>query len=154
MWYDPEKDELFVAGFSDERQDPTDTWWCMGSTIAKYSNFQKNANDKQPKPDMRIFIPFHREDGTGKHHTNGKAFCVEGDFIFVSLAQKGIIHVYNRSDGKKWGELKPDEAVHHQSGWSDFNYCINASLQPDGTYIIMHEENAFGKVLVYRMKNK
>ena len=152
VWYDPEKDELFVAGFSDERQDPTDTWWCMGSTIAKYSNFLKNANDKQPKPDMRIFIPFHGEDGTGKHHTNGKAFCVEGDFIFVSLAQKGIIHVYNRSDGKKWGELKPDEAVHHQSGWSDFNYCINASLQPDGTYIIMHEENAFAKILIYRMK--
>lgn len=152
VWYDAEMDELFVAGFSAERQDPTDTWWCMGSTIAKYSNFLKNANDKPLKADMRFFIPFQREDGNRNHKLNGKAFCVEGNFIFVSLAQEGIVHVYNRSDGKKWGELKPDDAVHKLSGWSDFNYCINAYRQPDGTYIVMNEENAFAKVMIYRMK--
>ena len=84
--------------------------------------------------------------------TNAKAFCVEGDFIFVALAREGIIHVYDRNSGEKYCELRPDASVHNQSGWSDFNYCINAHRTSDGTYIIMNEENAFAKVLVYKMK--
>lgn len=152
LWYDAEKDELFLAGFSSEHPDPKDTWWCMGSTIVKCGGFLKNMSSNPPKADLRFFIPFHPEDGSGKDHTNAKAFCVEGDFVFVSLAREGIIHVYNRDNGEKWGELRPDESVHKQSGWSDFNYCINACRQPDGTYLIMHEENAFAKILIYRMK--
>lgn len=153
VWYDAERDELFIGGFSAERQDPKDTWWCMGSTIAKYVNYLRQTEaGVQPKCDMRFHIPFHHEDGSGLDHTNAKAFCVEGDYIFVALAREGIIHIYNRSDGQKYGELKPDESVHKQSGWADFNYCINVHRQPDGTYLVMNEENAFGKVMVYRMK--
>ncbi len=153
VWYDAAQDELFLAGFSEERPDHGDTWWCLGSTIARYGNYLKQAEAGiTPKCDMRLFIPFHHEDGSGKDHTNAKGFCVEGDYIFVSLAREGIIHIYNRSDGSKYGELRPDDSVHKQSGWSDFNYCINAYRQPDGTYLVMNEENAFAKVMVYRMK--
>ncbi|MEE0689835.1 MAG: hypothetical protein UCJ13_03265 [Bacteroidaceae bacterium] len=152
IWYDPEKDELFVAGFSEERPDPKDTWWCMGSTIVKCKDFLKKSSDVPAKADMRFFIPFHHEDGSGNDYTNAKAFCVEGDYIFVAIAREGLIHIYDRNDGHKWGELRPDESVHKQSGWADFNYCINAYQQADGSYLIMNEENAFAKVMVYRMR--
>lgn len=152
IWYDPEKDELFVAGFSEERPDPKDTWWCMGSTIVKCKDFLKKSSDVPAKADMRFFIPFHHEDGSGNDYTNAKAFCVEGDYIFVAIAREGLIHIYDRNDGHKWGELRPDESVHKQSGWADFNYCINAYRQADGSYLIMNEENAFAKVMVYRMR--
>jgi len=153
LWYDPEKDELFLAGFSEERPDARDTWWCLGSTIAKYSNFLKRADDKPLKADMCFYIPFHIEDGLGKDHSNAKGFCVEGDYIFITLAREGIINVYRRDNGQLVGKLSPDETVHRQSGWADFNYCINAHRDTDGSYLIMCEENAFGKVLVYRMKD-
>lgn len=152
LWYDADNDEMFVCGFSNESPDSGDTWWCMGSTIVKCSNYLKNMNKGRTTANMRIFIPFHHEDSSTKHHTNAKAFCVEGDYIFVAIAREGIINVYDRNTGEKYCELRPDASVHYQSGWSDFNYCINAYRKSDGTYIIMNEENAFAKVLVYRMK--
>lgn len=42
--------------------------------------------------------------------------------------------------------------IANDGGWADFNYCINARRDSDGSYLIMNEENAFAKVLVYRMK--
>lgn len=152
LWYDADKDELFLAGFSQKKPDSGDTWWCLGSTIARYDNFMENADQRTIKADMVFHIPFNREDGSGKDHTNAKAFCVEGDYIFIALARYGIIHVYDRVNGTFIGELMPDETVHRQSGWADFNYCVNAHKDIDGSYLIMNEENAYAKVLLYRFK--
>ncbi len=90
IFYYPEKDELYLAGFSEKYPDSRDTWWCMGSTIVKCSNFLKKAKKGEIKEgwksDFSIYIPFNIEDGSGKDYTNSKAFTVEGEYIFLNSA--------------------------------------------------------------------
>lgn len=153
--YDAATDVLYLAGFSQAAPDSRDTWWAMGSTIAVCPDFIKNhasADDRPWKPGRLIYLPFCVEDGSGGDHTNAKAFTVAGDYIFVALAREGWITVYDRHNGRFVGRLQPGESVHGQSGWCDFNYAINAIRQADGSYLILHEENAFGKILCYRWK--
>lgn len=156
VYYDPEQDELFIAGFSPTSPDARDTWWSMGSTIVRCKDFIRKAEagefSKDSKADMTLYIPFNIEDGSRRDYTNAKAFTVEGEYIFVAIARYGYITVYDRKTGKFVGRIEPGEEVHRQSGWCDFNYAINAMKQTDGSYKILHEENAFAKVLCYHWR--
>ncbi len=158
IWYDSDKDELFLAGFSPVSSDKQDTWWAMGSTIAKCSRFMErvgrgDTNTAQWTPDLLLYIPFGIEDGSGKDYTNAKAFTVAGDYIFIALAREGYISVHNRNSGKFIACLRPGKEVNHQSGWCDFNYAVNARKNPDNSYEVLVEENGFGKVLHYYLQN-
>ena len=157
IWYDPVRDELFIAGFSDASPDAQDTWWCMGSTIARYDRVMERLDagtwDGDVEPDMTLYLPFNIEDGSGRDHHNAKSFTVEGDYIFVALARYGYITVYDRRDGHFVGRLQPGPEVGGQSGWCDFNYAINAMRCEDGSYRILIEENAFAKVLMYTVRD-
>jgi len=158
IWYDSSKDELFLAGFSEVSPDEKDTWWCLGSTITKYTHaLKKMENGKwqqtQQEPDMTLYLPFHIEDDSNLSHTNAKSFCVEGNYLFVALARYGYISVYNRNNGKFLGVIQPGTEVKGESGWCDFNYSIHAKKRKDGTYYIFNEENAFGKILLYAIKD-
>lgn len=157
IWYDSDNDELFLAGFSTVSPDSQDTWWSMGSTLVKYAHFMQrtgkgDTDTKEWTPDLSLYIPFHIKDGSGKDTTNAKAFAVAGDHIFIALARNGWITVYDRHTGKFTGRLEPGKEVHQQSGWCDFNYAINACRQEDGSYLILQEENAFGKILRYHLR--
>lgn len=158
IWYDAERDELFLAGNSDVNPDTNDTWWAMGGTIACCRGFMQKHKEGRIREgwqaDLHIHIPFHIEDGTGLDHTNAKAFTVAGEYIFIVLARNGWVTVYRRDTGEFVGRLEPGSEVHGQSGWADFNYAINARRSPDGTYEILVEENAFGKVLYYKWDDK
>lgn len=158
IWYDATRDELFMAGNSNVNPDERDTWWAMCGTIVCCRDFLKKASEGLIKEgwqsDLSIYIPFHIEDGSKLDYTNAKAFTVAGDYIFVVLAREGWITVYDRTTGAFVGRIEPGETVHHQSGWADFNYAINARQMPDGSYEILIEENAFGKVLYYRWGGK
>ena len=128
----------------------------MGSTIVSCKDFLLKAEagefSKESKVDMTLYIPFNIEDGSQRDYTNAKAFTVEGGYIFVAIARYGYITIYDRKTGKFVGRIEPGDEVHRQSGWTDFNYAINAMKQTDGSYIILHEENAFAKVLCYHWK--
>ena len=158
VWYDSFRDELFMAGNSDFNPDVRDTWWAMCGAIVCCRHFLKKAASGSVKegwqPDLSIYIPFHIEDGSGLDHTNAKAFTVAGNYIFVVLAREGWITVYDRMTGSFVGRIEPGETVRRQSGWADFNYAINARQLPDGSYELLVEENAFGKVLYYRWEGK
>jgi hypothetical protein len=158
IFYDPEKDELFLVGFSsafpDRNRDGSgsDTWWCMGSTIAKYKNalsrINQGADTRSWTPDLAVYLPFETgNDGVGA--TNAKAFTVEGDYIFNALAREGYVTIYDRETGAYIGYIRPGPEVGNASGWTDFNYAINVRKNADGSYEILNEENAFAKVIHY-----
>ena len=156
IWYDADRDELFLGGFSLHARDRGDTWWAMGSTIVCCRDFIKRFGEKVSasasfKPDMVLYLPFSPEDGSGKDHFNAKAFAAEGDYIFVVLAREGRVVVYDKADGDYVATLFPGENVHGQSGWCDFNYAINARKNKNGSYDVLVEENAFAKVLFYHI---
>ena len=125
----------------------------MGSTIVRCDRFlvraAKNEIVKGWKPDLIFYIPFNIEDGSKLDYDNAKAFAAEGDYIFIAIARYGYITVYDKSTGKLVGRIETGDNVHKQSGWCDFNYAINVMQREDGSYLILHEENAFAKILCY-----
>lgn len=159
IYYDPQTDDLFLAGFSTAYPDGQDTWWAMGSTIVKCARFLERVGKRQTaqerlRPDLTFYIPFGVEDGSAGDHTNAKAFTAEGDYIFVALARYGTITIYDRNNGQYIGQIKPTQSVGQDSGWCDFNYAINAYRRKDGSYLILNEENAFAKIMYYEWKGK
>ena len=152
IFYDHERDELFLVGFSATIRDVGDTWWCMGSTIAKYKNalsrIEQGSNPGTWTADLIVYIPFGGGSGAASH-TNAKSFTVEGDYIFVALAREGYITVYDRDTGNYRGYIRPGPEVGHGSGWCDINYAINARKNADGSYYILNEENWCAKVIHY-----
>jgi len=161
--YNREADELYISGFSsfspDKKLDGsgTDTWWSMGSTVCLYKNvmdtLRKNpsVNFKNVKPFWRIFIPFAADGDTGSENT-GKSFNIGGDYLFIALARNGNINVYKRNNGEYLGQIKPGAEINKESGWTDINYSINITKTPD-EYLVFNEENAFAKVVMYRIKS-
>lgn len=143
IWYDAAADELFLAGFSAARPDTGDTWWALGSTICKYSNWSKGNRS----PNLTLYLPFAAKNNTDN---NAKAFCVEGDYIFVMRAKEGKIAVYRRSDGSIFGMISPGPEVDFKSGWTDINIAITARKRKNGEYIIFAEEDGYGKIMMYR----
>ncbi|MDD6211028.1 MAG: T9SS type A sorting domain-containing protein [Bacteroidales bacterium] len=150
IYYLPERDELFLAGFSQEKPDSGDTWWALGSTVAKYTKamerIEKGEDVSTWEPDLLLYIPFEANDETG---IDAKAMAVEDNLIFFSMARNGAITVYNTESGEFLGTLSPGDELGRQSGWSDFNYCINAKKNEDGSYFVFNEENGFAKVVLY-----
>ncbi len=161
--YNHESDELYITGFSSHSPDKkldgsgTDTWWSMGSTVCMYKNvldtLQKNpsVNFKNVEPDWRIFIPFAADGDAGSENT-AKSFNIGGDYMFIALAKNGNINVYKRSNGEYLGQIKPGAEINKESGWTDIDYSINITITPD-EYLIFNEENAFAKVVMYRVKS-
>ena len=150
IYYLPERDELFLAGFSEDKPDSGDTWWALGSTVAKYSNAMKRIDEGSDvstwEPDLILYIPFEPNDDAG---IDAKAMAVEDNMIFFSMARNGAITVYNTETGEFMGTLTPGDELGRQSGWSDFNYCINVKKNEDGSYYVFNEENGNAKVVLY-----
>jgi hypothetical protein len=161
--YDADLDELYISGFSTEKPDRkstgegVDSWWCMGSTVCKYKNVlatlkaNPNTNFKNVLPEWRIFVPFFPDgDPAGSTAVSAKSLTVEGDILFIATAQEGKINVYKRSNGEYLGQIAPGAAINSESGWTDIDYAINVNKTPT-EYRIFIEENAFAKVVLYRM---
>lgn len=161
--YDRKNDELFVAGFSNEKPDRkstgegVDSWWCMGSTLCKYTKvldtLSKNpaVDFKNIAPAWKIYIPFiPNDDPAGSSDEDAKSFTVENGYIFVALAKNGKINIYETKDGTFLTQIKPGPEVNRESGWTDIDYSINVTKTPN-EYLIFNEENAFAKVILYRI---
>ena len=161
--YDRQTDELYISGFSSQKPDKkldgsgTDSWWSMGSTVCMYKNVlatiksNPSVNFKNVIPTWRIFIPFVASGEVGSENT-AKSFTVEGDYMFIALARDGNINVYKKINGEYLGQIQPGAEVNKQSGWTDIDYSINVTKTPT-EYLIFNEENAFGKVILYRVKS-
>ena len=161
--YDREADELYISGFSSQKPDKkldgsgVDSWWSMGSTVCMYKNVlgtlksNPSVNFKNVIPSWRIFIPFVSSGEVGSENS-AKSFTVEGDYLFIALAKYGNINVYKRNNGEYVGQIQPGAEVGKESGWTDIDYAVNVT-KTASEYLIFNEENAFAKVIMYRVKN-
>jgi hypothetical protein len=141
--YDARTDALYLVGFSAQKPDTGDTWWCMGSTMCKYAGWLQGNRT----PTWTLYLPFA---ATGDNGTNAKAFCVEGDYVFVAAAREGRISVHRVSDATLVGTILPGPETNRTSGWTDIDIAITACKRGNGEYLVFMEENGFGKVMMYR----
>jgi len=143
IYYDAKNDALYLAGFSNTVPDVGDTWWCMGSTLCKYSNWMAGNR----KPTWTLYLPFNPSSDI---LDNAKSFTVEGSYVFVAMARMGKIYVYNMHDKTQVGIITPGTPTGRESGWTDINIAVTAMKRYNGQYLVFMEENGNGKVMMYR----
>lgn len=156
--YDPEKDELILGGYTTSRPwtNPK-LWGQVGTTILIYDNATKKLADNAPDlwtPKVQIDLPFDIKGDDGRNTGEDiKGMMFTENYIYGQQQQGGVINVYSRHDGDYLGNISPTAVVQRQSGWTDFTFAMNARENADGTTEILAEENAFAKVVHYKLNS-
>ncbi|MBW9107100.1 hypothetical protein [Paraburkholderia phenoliruptrix] len=140
--YFSDDDTLFVSGSTRARPFNQDNWNSAGSQLARYDHW------KTGRPVLRYLIDLPDEGPPGWLSVNG--FAVAGDYIFAVETRSAAVRVYERASGRDIGRLTPGREVGSTSGWADVPMPVTAQRLASGEYLVFVEEDARGKVLMYR----
>jgi len=150
IFYDTENDVLYLSGYSEESI--SDDRWdydrlptnIAGTHLLRYDDWK--AGNRQPS--YIIELPW---DESGRS-LPPKTWYAAGDYIFTAPVRPsgGLvpISVFNANTGQFVGVLR-----HHQFGqlgWIDITRGLTAFKRANGEYIVIHEDNAYAKNVVYR----
>lgn len=88
----------------------------------------------------------------------GFSFTADDRYLYVARGGPGGFHsgitgeinIWEINSGKHVGYLVPGPEVHHESGWIDIPYALNVFRRSNGERVLLAEEDAKGKILVYR----
>lgn len=142
--YEPDTDTMYLAGY--DADDPFDGrfWKEVGKRLVRYDHWSTT-----PQQRYSILLPWQ----TAKQPiTTIISLVVEGKYIFTVESRGLMLHVYDKDTGREVGVMKPGPEVGGASGWVDVPNGISAGRQPDGEYLVFVEEDARGKVIMYRWK--
>lgn len=149
--YHAATDTMYLTGYTSERPKTGAEWGMVGTEILRFDRWSRGNRT----PTWRIALPYQPETGAGGPGasvpmTVVKAFCTAGDYIFAVEARTARVHVYNAHTGRATGDMVPGLEVGNESGWVDFPDAIRATRRKNGEYLVFVEEDAKGKVIVYR----
>ena len=138
-------DQMLLSGFTranPARNDPATEY---GNTLVCYDNWSK----AERKPRWTVNLPYKQEkpDERGVTIVSGD---VAGDYVFAVSVYDAVVRVYNRHTGAFVGTIAPGEEVGKDSGWVDIFWGLTATKRKNGEYILVVEEDAFAKIIVYR----
>jgi hypothetical protein len=142
--YFPETDTMYLSGFTKEHPPVGDDTKVVGSEIARFDNWSKGNRT----PRWRTVVPY---DTTGKREVSTAAMSVAGDYVFAVTVKTAEVYVYKTATGAEVQKLKPGAEVKGESGWIDIPYGIRAFRRSNGEYLVFVEEDAKGKVIMYKL---
>jgi hypothetical protein len=142
--YEPETDSLYVTGYTADAPHDPGFWKEAGRVLVRYDHWSSGHPDQH----YMLRLPW---DPKAKPPVTPAGLTVEGRYLFV-VEPAGNVHVYDKDSAKEIGTFGPGPEVGNTSGWVDVPFGISAHRQPDGEYLIFVEEDARGKVLMYRWK--
>ncbi len=138
--YEPDTDTMYLAGASAEYPWDNRYWNSTGKLIARYDHWSTT-------PVLRYQIPV---DSWGPKAVATGGITQEGDYLFVVESTEAIVRVYEANTGAPVGEIRPGPEVGGTSGWVDVPMPITAYRRANGEYLVFVEEDAMGKVIMYR----
>jgi hypothetical protein len=141
---DATHDTLILAGWSADYPNRKGNWKTTGKVIACYDHWSG-----KPSKRWEIHPPY---DEAAEHSTSRGttvAMASAGDYLFVVYLMSAEVRVYSLADGAYAGSLVPGKDL---SGWVDLPYGITASKRADGEYLVIVEEDAKAKNIVYRWR--
>ncbi|PLZ04483.1 hypothetical protein CY652_00900 [Burkholderia sp. WAC0059] len=142
--YEPDTDTLYVTGYTaDAPHDPGFTKEA-GRVLVRYDHWSGG----KPQQRYLVRLPW---DPHGRPPATPAGLTVEGQYLFV-VEPTGTVVVYDKNSGKEIGTFGPGPEVGRTSGWVDVPFGISAHRMADGEYLVFVEEDARGKVLMYRWK--
>ncbi|MFM0641885.1 hypothetical protein PQQ63_34940 [Paraburkholderia metrosideri] len=140
--YFPADDTMFVSGSTPAHPFIQDNWNSAGSQLARYDHW------KNGKPLLRYIIGL--PDRGAPDWSSISGFAVAGDYVFAIETRSAIVRVYDRATGRDVGRLEPGKEVGSTSGWIDVPMPLTAHRLASGEYLVLVEEDAHGKALMYR----
>jgi hypothetical protein len=142
--YEPATDSLYAAGYTPQAGPDRAYWKEAGRVLVRYDRWSSG------KPVVRytITLPWITKPKPGSTIIG---IAVEGKYIFA-VEPVGTVHVYDKDSGTEIGVLKPGPEVGRASGFIDVSNGISAYRRSNGEYLVFVEEDARGKVMMYRWK--
>ena len=136
--YVAEEDTLYLTGFTDDLPDIADDWKGAGTVLARFDDVLEK--DTISEPTWTKKLPYDSPNSP-------IGIDVNKGWIYVSMSRTAEIHVYDVENAEQLGILSPEP---YTSGWHDIPHPIIAYTAEDGERILLAEENAYGKILIYR----
>ncbi|CAN7627086.1 hypothetical protein LJR230_004594 [Trinickia sp. LjRoot230] len=141
--YDTRTDSLYVTGYTDQAMpNSNDVPKEIGRVLARYDAWSTG------KPVLRYQTQL-LWNPAGKERRTLVSVTQDGDYVFA-VEFIGNVHVFDRNTGQEIGVIKPGPEVGNASGHVDVANAISAHRRDNGEYLVFVEEDARGKVLMYR----
>ncbi|NJL31837.1 MAG: hypothetical protein HC898_09505 [Phycisphaerales bacterium] len=144
--YRPDTDTLFISGYTQDL--PMASWGLIGSIMVRYDHWSTNQRIEKwrtqelPRDDERL---------------HPKSIDLAGDYLFTVTTRKyrgkdACVLVWDQATGQVVGAMYPSPNVGGQSGWVDISHGIQAYKRENGQYMVIVEEDARAKNLLYLWK--
>lgn len=145
LQYYPETDTMYLTGATARRPYDETQWDSIGRVVARFDGWSTGA--RKPRYVLEL------ETLPGARPKQGiEGIAVAGDYLFLVEAEKGHVRVLDNRSGAQIGVMTPGPEVGRDSGWVDVPMGITAFRRPDGEYIVLVEEDARGKNMMYRWR--
>jgi hypothetical protein len=139
-------DTMYITGYTtDYPKDPTDNthWKEAGRVLMRYDNWSSGS----PTRTWGHALPW--VTNTTPQQTT-VSIAVAGDYVFAAELYKAQIDIFDNRTGNTIGALTPGATVGNTSGWVDVYMGISAVKRSNGEYVVLVEDDARAKLLMYR----
>jgi hypothetical protein len=150
--YDATNDVLYLGGTTAEVRNQH--WKPMGPALACYDGWLHGT----PKLRWQITLPY-APGASGHESCEPMGFDIAGDYIFAPYTgaskangvKTGRVEVSRCRDGSSVGHVEPGEEV-GEVGLQDIREALTAHRRADGEYVVLMEDDAKSKILMYRIR--
>jgi hypothetical protein len=133
-----------VTGYTAAAPYPDASYWKeAGRLLARYDNWSSGT----PTQTWAVNQPWDSST-TLPRATVGIA--VAGNYVFMAELFTDQIDVYDNRTGQLVGTMTPGATVGNTSGWVDVYMGISATLRSNGEYVVLVEDDARAKLLMFR----
>ncbi len=139
-------DTMFISGYTtDYPYDPTDKthWKEDGRVLARYDNWSSGT----PSRTWSTALPWVT---TTSPQSTTVSIAEAGDYVFAAELYMARIDIYDARTGTFVGAMTPGASVGSTSGWVDVYMGISAAKRSNGEYVVLVEDDARAKLLMYR----
>ena len=136
-------DTMYISGYTSTAPYVAANWKSIGGVLARYDNWSSGA----PTLQYVISLPY---GPTQSPALIPVSLAAAGNYVFVAEGSTAKLDVYDARTGQQVGVLSPGVTVGSTSGWIDTYMSISAAVLPNGQYLVLAEEDARAKVLMYR----
>ena len=141
--YIAETDTMYVSGYTSSLPWDATHWKEAGRILVRYDNWSSGS----PTPVYTIALPWN---ASSNPQVTPVGVAVAGNYIFVAELYTPKVDVYDARSGQMVGYMTPGAAVGNTTGWVDVYLGISAVRRENGEYVVLLEDDARAKILMYR----
>jgi hypothetical protein len=132
--YIPDTATFYLGGETEEsKRNPRDGWGPYDRVVARYDARMK----------MQWMTPVDT--------ISCLAISVTDDMLFAIDSRSAQVQIFDNKTGLKLGTAAVGKPVGYATGWDDFPMCLRAISLKNGDSIVLAEEDACAKIMLYRV---